>query len=203
MQAGYTSFAAIDCALSRTVHECFLAGSNSNVTSENIGKFYYSGGHFQHWGEENGLGLMGVLKLTAEYKCLLGDDLDFNFVLPQLAAMISTTGEVYGKFLRKLMKNELRLGPLLGTETVCTLPEICEGAVDSPVPENWNYSLAHWVESEDGAFSSPGYYGFYPCNSANKAGYGVLAHQDKSGPNVYWQSVKCGQEIRKAYDQAL
>ena len=59
----------------------------------------------------------------------------------------------------------------------------------------------------DGSFSSPGLYGFYPWIDASKRYYGIVAREDTnpaglSGPAAtsnYWQSVLCGQAIRKGF----
>ena len=49
----------------------------------------------------------------------------------------------------------------------------------------------------DGAFSSPGAFGFYPWIDASKTYYGVLARQGAAGTGV--DSVNCGRLIRKAW----
>lgn len=78
----------------------------------------------------------------------------------------------------------------------------------SPSPLAWHYSYGHWVEDEpttgDGAFSSPGKFGFYPWIDASKTYYGVVAREDVTpGTSVqtapYYQSVLCGRAIRKAF----
>jgi hypothetical protein len=77
--------------------------------------------------------------------------------------------------------------------------------------ESWHYSLGHWVEDDpvvgDGAFSSPGRFGFYPWVDASKTYYGVLArfdavHVDDPNPKEasYITSVKCGRLIRHAWE---
>jgi len=75
-------------------------------------------------------------------------------------------------------------------------------ALFAPIPpsESWHYSVAHWVEDDpkvgDGAFSSPGAFGFYPWIDASKSYYGVVA---RAAPNGAWASVQCGRLIRKAW----
>jgi hypothetical protein len=105
-------------------------------------------------------------------------------------------------FLRKLMAGSLKMGNSLGKEAVCTLPSACDAAVSSPAPEAWHYSYGHWVEDDpktgDGAFSSPGLFGFYPWISADKKTYGIVARQSIS-LSAYIDSAYCGREIRKAY----
>jgi hypothetical protein len=111
------------------------------------------------------------------------------------------------------MADKLQLGPLLGRAAVCTNPQSCpREAVKTPIPEteSWHYSLGHWVEDDpqvgDGAFSSPGAFGFYPWISADKQVYGIVAREQRRGamsddsadkPAV--ASVDCGREIRAAW----
>ena len=114
--------------------------------------------------------------------------------------------------------------PLLGSDPVCTTPNNpnCPSAVFSPInnsraggpnnisDERWHYSLGHWVEDDptvgDGAFSSPGKFGFYPWIDASKSWYGVIARNDvvnvystdpKKQP--YVTSVACGRKMRAAW----
>lgn len=74
----------------------------------------------------------------------------------------------------------------------------------APIPpgESWHYSIGHWVEDDpvvgDGAFSSPGAFGFYPWIDATKSYYGILA-RNVSGAGSVGDSVDCGRLIRKAW----
>jgi hypothetical protein len=111
------------------------------------------------------------------------------------------------------MDDRLQLGRLLGKAAVCTNPLSCpREAVKTPIPEteSWHYSLGHWVEDDpaigDGAFSSPGAFGFYPWISADKRFYGMVAREQRHGvmsgdpgdkPAV--ASVNCGRQIRAAW----
>ena len=85
---------------------------------------------------------------------------------------------------------------------MCTLPSACPTAVYSPSPLAWHYSYAHWVEDEpttgDGAFSSPGAFGFYPWIDATKTYYGILARAVVGG-GAYLESAMCGRLLRKAF----
>ena len=119
----------------------------------------------------------------------------------------------YARFLRATLKGDLQMGALLGSHAVCTNPQTCpKEAVKTPIPqtETWHYSVGHWVEDDpkvgDGAFSSPGAFGFYPWIDASKTFYGIVAREDRSGlrsddsdqkPAV--QSVDCGRLIRAAW----
>ena len=133
----------------------------------------------------------------------LGNDVALTFNQPQLAGGASGTAADYARVLRKLMAGQLRMGALLGTQAVCTNPLTCVQALSAPIPssESWHYSLGRWVEDDpqlgDGAFSSPGAFGFYPWIDASKTYYGVLARQTASGGGV--DSVSCGRLIRKAW----
>ena len=47
---------------------------------------------------------------------------------------------------------------------------------DASQVQNVHSALGHWVE-EDGAYSSPGLYGFYPWIDHAQAWYGVIARR--------------------------
>jgi hypothetical protein len=200
MRSGYTSFDA--CPIALTVQGCFQQGTNSQYTAANDGRFFYNGGHFQKQAVDLGFGAYGNNKLADGVKQYLGDDLAFSYDFPALAAGVMTTSAAYGAFLRKVLSGSLAIGAHLGEQAVCTLPASCPNAVSSPVPEAWHYSYGHWVEDApdtgDGAFSSPGYYGFYPWIDQTKTYYGIVARK-ASGDAAYWDSVLCGRQIRKAF----
>lgn len=203
MRAGYTRFNPIFCALSRSVEACMNARSNAEREPSKVGRFAYGGGHDQRLAVELGLGRMSATELTAEVKRYVGQDLGFSYHSPQLAGGMESTPREFGKFLRKVVSGQLRLKQFLGYKPVCARPgSSCPNAVESPVKENWHYSLNHWVEDDprtgDGAFSSPGLMGFYPWISADKSTYGILARQ-KLSASAYWDSVLCGREIRRAW----
>jgi hypothetical protein len=73
-----------------------------------------------------------------------------------------------------------------------------------PPQESWQYSLGHWVESDprvgDGAFSSPGAFGFYPWIDAGRSHYGILARVASNGARG---SALCGRQIRKAWSTGV
>jgi hypothetical protein len=76
----------------------------------------------------------------------------------------------------------------------------------APIPESesWHYSIGHWVEDDpvvgDGAFSSPGAFGFYPWVNATRSNYGILARKVDGG---WYASAQCGRQIRKAWVTAV
>lgn len=223
MRAGYTNFRYGSCIKliaanqnAETVHECFTArhllggGTNGDLNTANAGKFYYNGGHFQWLADTTlDLGNMNNDALASTIISLVGMDLSLTYDSPQLAAGIRTSGQDYGKFLRNILSNQLLMHDSLGSNAVCANPKTCaDQAVSSPIPttETWHYSLAHWVEDDpimgDGAFSSPGAFGFYPWIDASKTWYGVLARYSTNSvtdDSVAFNSVNCGRKIRKAW----
>lgn len=201
MLSGHVGFANLSCAAAATVQDCAAIGTNVALTPGEVGRFHYDGGHFQAWAVAEGLGPLTETALAAEYERLLGSDLDLTFTSPQPAGGMRGTGALYARFLRKLLSGALRMGAALGASPVCTLPGSCATATYSPVPEAWHYGLGHWVEDApggDGAFSSPGAFGFYPWIDASRTWYGVLARQDVSD-GAYWASVLCGRLVRSAF----
>jgi hypothetical protein len=199
MRSGYTGFEHCPGAL--TVAGCFQAGGNQHV-EEDDGFYFYGGGHFQKYAVDLGLGAKGKQALADEIQRLLGDDLDIAYWIPEPAAGVETTPAVYARFLRKILAGELAIAEDLGGEAVCTLPAACDEAHDTPVPEAWHYSYGHWVEDDpdggDGAFSSPGAFGFYPWIDASRSWYGIVARKETSD-DAYLESVACGQAIRRAF----
>jgi CubicO group peptidase (beta-lactamase class C family) len=201
MLSGYVSFDDTSCATSSTVSDCFSQGSNAVFTAADVGKFYYGGGHFQKYAVDLGLGDDDTDALATEIKSLVGTDLAFTYGSPQLAGGINTSASDYASFLRKILSNELAIHDALGVNAVCTLPASCPSAVYSPAPAAWHYSYGHWIEDDpsgDGAFSSPGAFGFYPWIDATKTYYGILARASLD-TGAYIASAECGAVIRKAF----
>lgn len=199
MRSGYTSFD--HCTGALTVQGCFQAGDNDQHNEVDDGFYFYGGGHFQKYAIDLGLGAKGNPGLAAEIRRVLGDDLELAYWIPEPAAGVRMTPAGYADFLRKILARELAIGEHLGGEAVCTLPAVCEEAHGSPVDEAWHYSYGHWIEDDpdgDGAFSSPGAFGFYPWIDASKSWYGIVARQDTS-QGAYLESVACGQAIRRAF----
>lgn len=201
MQSGYTSLKYISCAFSDTVEACFNHRGNSHFTKENVDYFFYNGGHDQKLAIDFGLGKLTSAEFANEIRTYLGTDLSIEFSSPQPAGGMKTSPSDYGKLLRKILSGQLRMKNYLGKYPVCTLPSVCNQSLESPVPLAWHYSLNHWVEDDpsgDGAFSSPGAFGFYPWISADMQWYGVLARESYF-PKAYKESVYCGQKLRKAW----
>lgn len=211
MSSGYTSLGALSCSLldvSATVQNCFNFLGNDTFTAAYAGKFFYNGGHFQKWAVDNGMGAMTSADLANEFQNVLGADTVLSFGSPQLAGGAQASAESYARFLVRVLKNELHISTLLGTNAVCTLPTTCATAVSSPIPEEFSYSLGHWIENDpttgDGSFSSAGLFGFYPWIDASKTYYGIISRHEIPG-NVSneigagWESIQCGRLIRKAF----
>ncbi|MGC3982354.1 MAG: hypothetical protein QM808_13980 [Steroidobacteraceae bacterium] len=216
MRTGYTHLNYSRCLTTATVGECSSAAhlldaySNDSLEPNYVGKFYYNGGHFQKYAAST-LGLAGNINATLKTSIANQIGLDFSFAYdsPQLAAGISTSAADYAFFLRKILNNQLRMYSALGSNAVCTNPTVCPtAAVSTPIPttESWHYSLGHWVEDDasvgDGAFSSPGAFGFYPWIDAGKTYYGIVARYAVPGligDSVAVDSVNCGRLIRKAW----
>ena len=215
MSSGYTNFDETSCLrllpenqTSETVADCFHSasssgGNDSDFNAAALGKFYYNGGHFQKMAMDLGLAGANSLTLQQTIQAQLGTDFVFSYWAPQLAGGVMTSAANYAVFLRKIINNQLVIHDLLGSHSVCTNVTTCVNSLYTPVPAylNWDYSLAHWVENDpvvgDGAFSSPGAFGFYPWINANKTLYGVLARLGAPGGGE--ASALCGALIRKAW----
>ena len=202
-RSGYTSFST--CLPGQTVDSC-LAYQNNGVHSDATdGVFSYGGGHMQKHASLEGLGALDNAGFATEMRSQIGTDIVLAYSQPQPAGGGISSADDYARYLRKLLAGSLRMGAALGTNPVCTNPTTCPAgqAANAPIPSNesWHYSIGHWVEDDpvvgDGAFSSPGAFGFYPWVDASKSWYGVLARRDSAGGGV--DSVDCGRLIRKAW----
>lgn len=201
MQSGYTSLKFGSCIFASTVGDCLSKRDNASKTDSAVGKFWYNGGHDQKLAVDLGMGNLSRAQFAEELKRLLGTDLELAAGSPQPAGGLATTPDSYGRFLRKILSGDLHMHDFLGRYPVCTLPRSCAQAIESPVPVAWHYSLNHWVEDDpngDGAYSSPGAFGFYPWISADRQWYGLLARQSAQ-QKAYVSSVMCGQKLRKAW----
>jgi hypothetical protein len=197
MQSGYVSLDYTSCLTATTVDDCLAKGQNGVQTASAVGHFDYDGGHFQHYAS--------VLGLGADDDAALAAAMGLPYSSPQLAAGIRTTPADYAAFLRKILDGTLAIHDHLGEAAVCTLPgSSCPTAIYSPAaPYAWHYSYGHWIEDDasqgdDGAFSSPGAYGFYPWIDRTETYYGVVARQSFT-KTAYIDSALCGRLIRKAW----
>ena len=201
MRSGYTHFTV--CYPFQTVRGCQRFADNDQYEAANDGRFYYDGGHMQKHAVVNGLGRLNRKGLTEEVMSYLGPNLSLQYGVPALAGGGFGNARGYAVVLRKIMRDELLMGGLLGSNPICTNPAVCPSeAAYSPTPrsESWHYSIGHWVEDDpavgDGAFSSPGSLGFYPWIDASKSFYGIVAREAEFG---FYPSVECGRLIRKAW----
>lgn len=202
MKSGRSSFNPVKCVFTRKVEGCLNAGSNAEVKAQDVGKFSYGGGHSQKLAADLGLGGLSTDELTREVMGTLGIG-GLSYGHPQLAGGLEGPPSAYAAFLRKVVSGQLRMKQFLGYSPVCTLPGSCPNAAYSPAKAAWHYSLDHWIEDDpnnfgDGAFSSPGAFGFYPWIAADKSTYGLLA-REKISATSYLDSVNCGVRIRKAW----
>ncbi|MCK9684622.1 hypothetical protein [Scleromatobacter humisilvae] len=199
--SGYTDFTS--CQPGETVGTCESDGTNGTYEAANDGKFFYGGGHMEKHANDNGLATFGNADLASAINASLGTS--FNYSQPQLAGGIYTSATDYGAFLQRIVAGQLEISALLGAHPVCTQPSTCATAVYTPIPsEADHYSIGHWVEDDpaagDGAFSSPGAFGFYPWIAHDKAWWGVLARSAKSSDEQEGvASMKCGRKIRAAW----
>ncbi|GAA0751940.1 hypothetical protein LRH25_15150 [Ideonella azotifigens] len=228
MSAGYVNFNA--CSTASTVDSCLsepgaAGGTNGDYTSNYDGYFYYGGGHMQVLGDAMGYGPDTTADLTAATKLLPNTKRGLTWVNPQLAGGLGVSVNGYTQFLRNLINGSYTyMNPALGSHAVCTHTngDDCPTAYYSPInngrpggvnnisDEHWHYSLGHWVEDDptvgDGAFSSPGKFGFYPWVDAGKQWYGVIARYDMANvyntdpqKQPYYTSVQCGRKMRAAW----
>jgi hypothetical protein len=176
-----------------------------------IGRFDYDSGH-----EENHANLYGDVgnvpngSLSNTISGMLGADVSFTYSEPLLAGGVDTTPAMYATILRHVIDGSLFMNGALGTNPVCTLPSSTCNAYASPIKEAWHYSMAHWVEDDpatngDGAFSSPGAFGFYPWVEAGKQFYGIVARQVRSNGAIQegYASARCGRLVRHAWDTGV
>ncbi len=205
-ESGYTSFG--QCQNGGTVASCLdepgsTAGTtNGTLVPTNVDRFYYGGGHMQKHAALNGLGALANAGLAAEIASGLGGGLTMAYGEPQLAGGARLSAAEYAKVLRRILAGTLVMRGALGSNAVCTNLRTCPTAVSSPSPpgEQWSYSMGHWVEDttnvSDGAFSSPGAFGFYPWIDKTKTYYGIVARFDQAGA---LDSMDCGRLIRRAW----
>lgn len=201
MRAGDDSLDHRSCRNSPSINACLALGDNARRNPEHVGRFSYAGGHAQKLAAALGLGDLEREALNRDLHRVLPAAAGIAYRSPQPAGGMAASATGYAAFLRALMDGRLQLGRLLGAEAVCTLPGSCPGAVRSPLPRPWHYSLHHWVEDgpgDDSSFSSAGAFGFYPWISADRQLYGVLARQalERSAGAA---SARCGGALRRAW----
>jgi hypothetical protein len=204
METGFTNFTNCQVSSLESIGRCLNYAPAAAYVAANDGNFFYNSGHFEVWSYLNGLASLADAGLTQEYRSYLGPDLGLVFVSPLPAGGLYGSTESYASFLMSILSQRYVISSFLGDSPVCTSPAVCASASFSPVPYAWHYSLGHWVEDDpqnpfdDGSFSSPGLFGYYPWISADRQNYGIVARMDKSS-GAYLKSIYCGQRIRKAF----
>jgi len=204
MRSGYRSFNDAACLLTTTVSGCENLIGNNTFTASAADYFAYSGAHMQKLGVDIGLGSYTASKLTTDVRSLLGSDTEFSYYSPALAGGMKTTARGYAAFLRKIMNNKLAISSLMTANRTCTLPANCPQSISSPVPQDWDYGLGHWIErdefGQDEAYSSVGLYGFYPWISADMQLYGIISQDSPLA--IATNNIECGQAMRHAWQTA-
>ena len=207
-RSGYTNFVPPSCPIAATVDDCLNAVANGVYSPSTNNFFYYGSGHMQKHASLLGLGTLNDAALAEEVQSKIVS-FGFTYSQPQLAGGVFASADAYAGFLRRLLSGGLQLAGKLGSDAVCTNLAMCAMALYTPVPstESWHYSLGHWVEDDpvvgDGAFSSPGAFGFYPWIDAGKTYYGILAREAILPDNEGFSSVECGRRIRKAWQSGI
>jgi len=174
-----------------------------------IGFFDYDGGHIQnHGGLYSPIGNTPNTSLGAKISAQLGKGVNIIYSQPLLPGGVYTTPSQFALVLTHIVDGSLHMHDALGTFPVCTVASDTCQALNSPIPEAWHYSIAHWVEDDpeyngDGAFSAPGGQGFYPWVEAAKNYYGLLARATTGPDKQGFQSVQCGRLIRHAWDTGV
>jgi hypothetical protein len=214
--------------LKHTVADCFT-GSIANYNPASANKFSYNGGHMQAYAMALGLGdyrdddgLLNGIFLADEIRRIANRFSTLTYDFPSLAGGANMSPNTYAEFLRAMLNQDLELGRYLGADPVCAWVDpaatnkTCD-ALATPISgssddinysdEHWHYSYGHWIENDpfvgDGAFSSPGAFGFYPWINADKTLYGIVARKETVIGRPALESVGCGRLIRRAWQTGI
>lgn len=222
MMSGYVNMQNFLCMIAKvhTVSDCFHAQpllpglfkkkpGNDTQSPEDVGKYFYNGGHAQALAVQPqvGLGNMTNEALGREMQSMLKLSQPIHYTFPQLAGGGSAAPAAYIEFLKNLMTDKYYLSSVIQHDGgVCANTKYCNPptVVKSPGPgdTNWWYGNHYWIEKDPQgkveAYSSAGLYGFYPWMTADKKYYGIIA---RKGPiiNAAAQSVSCGRAIREKF----
>jgi hypothetical protein len=221
MRAGYDKFNPMLCVTSKSVSDCMEVGANAHVSKELVGSFNYNGGHSQYMAAEKtllGLGTHDSEALTVEFREKLRLGPSFRYRWPVLGMGIEANAADYATFLQRLIPNSSGGYAMRNylTDGAETLPCSPVSPRCSPMGNTkWRYAFHYWAETNeaqgtlpggaavlpgDGAYSSPGIFGFYPWIRRGPRGdwfYGIISRM--GGPEGYKASVVCGQAIRSAF----
>jgi hypothetical protein len=121
----------------------------------------------------------------------------FAYVAPTMSSGLQASAADYATFLQRIITLTYQISGYLNYSPVATYP--CENGLSGCSPfgsVNFHFSLHHWIEDNtggtypmhgtrqpvgDGAFSSPGAYGFYPWISTDKHCYGIISTKGNVG----------------------
>lgn len=221
MLTGYNNFNSALCQLSLTVGGCFynIIGNDKHSTAAD-GSFFYSGGNSQYLAASPALldlGDMTTAQLSNEIQTVVGTTMTYQY--PAVSAGLKGSAAEYADFLVRLMtppaQGGLIMHDYLGVARVATLPCPTNASGCSPAGTvAWTYGYEYWVENNvqsglltpggppvgpgDGAYSSPGAWGFYPWISHDQSLYGIVARRGLS-PTAFRKSALCGMAIRYAF----
>jgi hypothetical protein len=176
-----------------------------------VGVFDYDSGHEEnHAGQfQPEINALDTAQLGSTIAAGLGiSGITLRYNQPLLAGGIYASAADYTPLLRAVLSGQLAMLEALGTNAVCawSTGTGCNAAFSPINTQHWHYSIAHWVEDDptngDGAFSSPGAFGFYPWIEANKRYYGVISRSVPANGVIQngLQSALCGHEIRAAWE---
>ncbi len=176
-----------------------------------VGLFDYDSGHEEnHAGQfQPEINALDTTQLGSTIAAGLGiSGISLHYNQPLLAGGIYAGAADYTPILRAVLGGQLAMLQALGTNPVCawSTGTGCNAAFSPINSQHWHYSIAHWVEDDptngDGAFSSPGAFGFYPWIEANKRYYGVISRSVPANGVIQngLQSALCGHEIRAAWE---
>lgn len=191
--------------------------SGNNFNSQNpgtVGVFDYDSGHEEnHAGQfQPEINALDVSELGNAIATGLGiSGIKLTYRQPLLAGGIYASANDYAAILQSVLSGHLDMLGALGTHTVCAwIGSGCAAAYSPQINEHWHYSLGHWVEDDyangdDGAFSSPGAFGFDPWIESNKKYYGVISRVAATGTGNQngWQSAECAHKLRTAWETGV
>lgn len=198
-----------------------LVGPNGPYDAQNpanIGVFFYDSGHEEnHAGKyQPEISALGASALGGQIAAGLGlgSSITLTYSEPLLAGGIYTSANDYTTILRAVLSGALAMRGALGTSPVCafTVGPCADGPLATFTPivtEHWHYSIAHWVEDDasqnnDGSFSSPGAFGFYPWIDSTKTYYGVISRAASGqGLQEGLASAQCAVLMRKAWTSGV
>jgi hypothetical protein len=206
-----------------TIDTCLLQiNSNDGLPfgaqiAANVGIFDYDSGHEEvHASKYSTVGNVLVGSLATTIWATLGTPGPMLYSEPLLAGGLFGSTNSYTAILRAILNGTLAMNGALDLDPVCTNNGgiytqnpvgVCT-AGGSPIPENWHYSIGHWVEDDpaynnDGSFSSPGAFGYYPWIDSTRTYYGVVAREEHAFSGGVTQqgyaSQNCGRLIRRAF----